>query len=78
MTATAPFQPARASGSHLHAANHPTTLRGQRMAAELGRYYLDNSKTSAPWQGWRVESMVVQPSGAPTHWQPFPPAKATA
>lgn len=37
-------------------------------------FYLDNSRTSTPWAGWRVESMVVQPTGKPTHWQPFPPS----
>lgn len=40
----------------------------------INGYYLDNSHTSTPWAGWRVESMVVQPPGKPTHWQAFPAA----
>ena len=35
-------------------------------------FYLDNSKTATPWAGWRTESLVPQPTGKPTHWQPFP------
>jgi hypothetical protein len=38
----------------------------------INGFFLDNSRTRTPWAGWRVESMVAQPSGAPTHWQPFP------
>lgn len=38
----------------------------------INGYHLDNSNTARPWQGWRVESMVVQPAGSPTAWQPFP------
>lgn len=39
----------------------------------INGFYLDNRSTSAPWAGWRVESMVPCPAGKPTHWQPFPP-----
>lgn len=35
-------------------------------------YYLDNSRSKAPWQGWEVPSMELWPSGQPTHWMPFP------
>lgn len=43
----------------------------------INGFYLDNGRSSVPWAGWRVESMVPQPPGNPTHWQPFPPAFAT-
>jgi hypothetical protein len=39
-------------------------------------YYLDNSKTSHPWEGWKVPSMEKWPPGKPTHWQPLPPTRA--
>lgn len=39
----------------------------------INGFFLDNSRCSTPWAGWRVESMVAQPAGQPTHWQPFPP-----
>lgn len=35
-------------------------------------YYLDNSKTSRPWQGWKVPSMEEWPAGQPVAWMPFP------
>lgn len=35
-------------------------------------YYLDNSKSRAPWSGWRVPSMEPDPGCQPTHWQPLP------
>lgn len=38
----------------------------------INGFYLDNSKSSHPWEGWRVESMIVCPPGKPTLWQPFP------
>lgn len=38
----------------------------------INGFYLDNSHTATPWAGWRVESMVVQPPGKPTHWMPLP------
>ena len=41
-------------------------------------YYLDNSKTSHPWQGWQVPSMEPTPRGRVTHWQPLPAPPATA
>lgn len=44
----------------------------------INGFYLDNSRTSTPWAGWRVESMVAQPAGRPTHWQPFPDALSDA
>jgi hypothetical protein len=44
----------------------------------INGFYLDNSRTATPWAGWRVESMVVEPPGKPTHWQPFPPAYGVA
>jgi hypothetical protein len=43
----------------------------------INGYFLDNSRSATPWAGWRVESMVVQPPGQPTHWQPYPPPKIT-
>lgn len=43
----------------------------------INGFYLDNSQSSHPWQGWRVESLVVKPSGNPTRWQPFPAAGET-
>jgi hypothetical protein len=39
----------------------------------INGFYLDNSHTATPWAGWRVESMVAQPTGKPTYWQPYPP-----
>lgn len=44
----------------------------------INGFYLDNSKTPVPWEGWRVESMVPHPPGTPTHWQPFPPPYGAA
>lgn len=41
-------------------------------------FYLDNSATPSPWQGWRVESMVPRPGGNPTRWMPFPSVLPTA
>lgn len=38
----------------------------------INGFYLDNSATSHPWQGWRTESMVPRPAGKPTHWMPLP------
>ena len=35
-------------------------------------FYLDNSKTTHPWQGWRVPSMEPTPRGLVTHWMPLP------
>jgi hypothetical protein len=35
-------------------------------------YYVDNSKTSRPWRGWKVPSMEYWPSGQPVAWVPFP------
>jgi hypothetical protein len=34
-------------------------------------YWLDNSKTSHPWQGWKLPSMFPV-SGKPSHWMPIP------
>lgn len=38
----------------------------------INGFYLDNSATATPWQGWRVESMVLRPEGQPMAWMPFP------
>lgn len=38
----------------------------------INGFYLDNIASTAPWQGWRVESLVARPTGAPTKWMPFP------
>lgn len=38
----------------------------------INGFYLDNSATDHPWQGWRTESMVPRPAGNPDAWQPFP------
>ena len=38
----------------------------------MAGFYLDNSKTSVPWAGWRVHSNVVPPPGKITHWMPLP------
>lgn len=40
-------------------------------------YYLDNSRTQYPWQGWKVPSLEDHPGGQPTDWQPFPAPPAT-
>jgi hypothetical protein len=50
---------------------------GTRVILEWGGlarvgYYLDNSATQRPWQGWKVPSMEEWPSGQPTRWLPFP------
>lgn len=34
-------------------------------------YWLDNSKTTHPWEGWKLPSMVMV-TGVPTHWMPLP------
>jgi hypothetical protein len=44
----------------------------------INGFYLDNRSSSAPWAGWRVESLVPCPAGKPTHWQPFPPPCAAS
>ena len=36
-------------------------------------FYLDNSNTKRPWQGWRGVSLQPFPAVPPTHWQPMPP-----
>lgn len=40
-------------------------------------FYLDNSNTPTPWQGWRPESGRPWPKGQPTHWQPLPTPPTT-
>lgn len=35
-------------------------------------FYLDNSKSLAPWAGFRTMSGEATPTGKPTHWMPFP------
>lgn len=37
-------------------------------------FYLDNSKSLAPWVGFRTMSGEKTPPGKPSLWQPFPPA----
>jgi hypothetical protein len=37
-------------------------------------FYLDNSKTELPWEGFRPHSGVLWPIGNPTHWMPLPAA----
>jgi hypothetical protein len=42
-------------------------------------FYLDNSRTSPPWAGWRGPSMELPfPSPPPTHWQPLPAPPSAA
>ena len=41
-------------------------------ASRIG-HYVNNSRTSVPWSGWRVPSMEFWPrSQDPTHWMPMP------
>ena len=40
--------------------------------ASVVGFYLDNSKTNHPWQGWKVPSMEPMPRGLVTHWRPLP------
>ena len=35
-------------------------------------YWLDNSASMLPWQGWKTLGMEAWPAGKPTHWQPLP------
>lgn len=35
-------------------------------------FYLDNSKTVYPWEGWSRGSGQVMLKGVPTSWMPFP------
>lgn len=41
--------------------------------------WLDNSKTSHPWAGWKVPSLEPRPIGEPTHWmEPAAPTQPPA
>lgn len=40
-------------------------------------YYLDNSASSRPWEGWKVPSLEPWPKDQPIAWMPMP-APATA
>jgi hypothetical protein len=71
---------AAASEDHDWLPIHEAPKDGTRVILSWGGksingFYLDNSKTATPWAGWRVESMVPQPAGQPTHYQPFPAPK---
>lgn len=35
-------------------------------------FYLDNSKTVYPWEGWSRGSLQVMLKGVPQNWMPFP------
>lgn len=39
----------------------------------INGFFLDNSRLSRPWAGWRTESIVPTPIGQPKHWMPLPP-----
>jgi len=39
-------------------------------------YFLDNSHTQWPWQGWKVPSLELCPPGIPSAWMPFPEVHA--
>lgn len=44
----------------------------------ISGFYLDNSKTAVPWEGWSTGSGVPAKLGKPTHWHPYAAAPQAA